>query len=294
MEKSMIKKEAHMPVFKAAIADAFTDKPLCGNPAGVVILEGAEFPEEALCIRAAAELRCSETAFVRRHSENEFSIKYYTPVCEAALCGHATVASFAVLRDRFGLPAGDKLAHTKAGDIRVTVEREAVWLDMAEARIVSELDDGTADELYRAFGLAPGSRRIRPAIVSVGLADIMLPVADEGELASAKQDEAAITELSRRLGVTGVHMFCLTSDGFTAHTRNFAPLYGILEECATGTASGGLFHLLSKKGLISEAGASFLQGEAMGRPSVIFARAENGRVRVGGDGRAVLFGEIEL
>ena len=51
------------------------------------------FPHEKLCIKVAAELKHSETAFVREISPDEFEIRYYTPVCEAALCGHATVAA---------------------------------------------------------------------------------------------------------------------------------------------------------------------------------------------------------
>lgn len=284
-----------MAVFKAAIADAFTEKPLSGNPAGVVLLGSGPFPDETLAIRIAAELRMSETAFVRGVAEDEFEIKYYTPVCEAALCGHATVAAFTVLRDKCGLTPGEKSVHTTAGDIRVSVGRDAVFLDMAEARTVSQLDESDAREFYRAFALPERTAEngLRPAVVSVGLADIMLPVRDEAELASAAQDEAAVSELSRRLNVTGVHMFCLTDDGFTAHTRNFAPLYGIAEECATGTASGGLFHYLREKRLAGGE-ARFLQGEAMGRPSVVIAREETGRVRVGGNGAVLLFGEMEI
>lgn len=285
-----------MVVFKAAIADAFTSKPLSGNAAGVVLLDDAPMTEESLAIGIAAELRCSETAFVRRLGEDEFEVKYYTPVCEAALCGHATVAAFAVLRDKCGLKTGDKLVHTTAGSIRVTVEEDSVWLDMAEAKIISKLDAETSSRLYSAYGLAPREKEagLVPAIVSVGLADIMLPVETLEELENARQDEEEITRISRGLSVTGVHMFCLTNDGFTAHTRNFAPLYGISEECATGTASGGLFYYLTQNGIIKTGRARFLQGEAMGRPSIIEAMLESGRVRVGGNGAALLFGSISI
>lgn len=281
--------------FKAAIADAFTEKTLSGNPAGVVLLGNEPFPDDALAIRIAAELRFSETAFVRSIADDEFEIKYYTPVCEAALCGHATVAAFTVLREKCGLLPGEKRVHTAAGDIRVSVSEDAVFLDMAEARIISELDEGTARRLYRAFSLPERSAEngLIPTIVSVGLADIMLPVRDKAELAAAVQDEAAVSGISRSLNVTGVHMFCLTNDGFTAHTRNFAPLYGIAEECATGTASGALFRYLRERGIVGDS-ARFLQGEAMGRPSVVKAREENGKILVGGSGAVLLFGDMQI
>ncbi|MBQ4341440.1 MAG: PhzF family phenazine biosynthesis protein [Clostridia bacterium] len=281
----------------AAIVDAFTERPYSGNPAGVVYLGGEPFPEEAVCIKAAAELRFSETAFIRKLTETEYAVRYFTPVCEAALCGHATVASFSFLRDKKICGLGDMLVHTKSGDIRVTVEKSSVWLDMAEARTIKLFSGEEARGLYRAFGLAErGSEAgLSPAAVAVGLDDILLPVKDIEELNAARQNEAAVSRLSKRYNVTGVHMFCLTEDGFTAHCRNFAPLYGIPEECATGTSSGALCHYLMECGAIPEgASVRFMQGEAMGRPSVIAAKRENGRVRVGGPAAAVLEGRIVL
>ena len=281
--------------YKAAIVDAFTDEPYSGNPAGVVYLGSEPFPADEVCIKAAAELRFSETAFVRKLSETEFAVRYFTPVCEAALCGHATVASFGYLRDRKLVGFGDMLVHTSAGDIRVTVEKREVWLDMAEARVVSGIEKSLCERLYSAFGLpVRGSAEgLEPKIVSVGLADVLLPVDNLDELNSAAQDEKAVAEISRGLGVTGVHMFCLADDGFTAHCRNFAPLYGIPEECATGTSNGALLHYLNEHGLVSGA-ARFIQGERMGRPSVILARLEDGRVRVGGPSAVVMEGRIHL
>ena len=283
--------------FTAAIADAFTAEPYSGNPAGVVYLGAEPFPEDESCIKAAAELRFSETAFIRKLGETEYAARYFTPVCEAALCGHATVASFGFLRDKRVCGLGDMLVHTKSGDIRVTVEKSAVRLDMAEARTIKLIEGEEARELYRAFGLPERETEagLSPAAVAVGLDDILLPVKDAEELASAIQDEEAVTELSRRHNVTGVHMFCLTGDGFTARCRNFAPLYGIAEECATGTSNGALFHYLAERGVISPDGeARFLQGEAMGRPSVICARREGAKVRVGGPSVIVFSGMIQL
>lgn len=76
---------------KYYIVDAFTDKPFGGNPAGVVLLDGNSFPSETLMRQIAAELRYSETAFVRRDSGKEFTVRYFTPMAEVELCGHATI-----------------------------------------------------------------------------------------------------------------------------------------------------------------------------------------------------------
>ena len=282
--------------FTAAIVDAFTAEPYSGNPAGVVFLGAEPFPEEESCILIAAELKHSETAFVRKLSETEYAVRYFTPVCEAALCGHATVASFGFLRDKRICGLGDMLVHTASGDIRVTVERDTVWLDMAGARTLKVFSGEEAKALYRAFGLTvrESEAGLSPAAVGVGLDDILLPVSDEKELNEAAPDTETVTALSMKHNVTGVHMFCLTNDGFAAHCRNFAPLYGIPEECATGTSNGALYHYLVECGKIGPSPARFMQGERMGRPSVVNARMENGSVRVGGSSAAVMEGTIKV
>ena len=67
---------------KYYIVDAFTDQPFGGNPAGVVLRDGNSFPSERLMLQIAAELRYSETAFVRQDSEKEFTVRYFTPMAE--------------------------------------------------------------------------------------------------------------------------------------------------------------------------------------------------------------------
>ena len=72
------------------VVDAFTSQPFGGNPAGVVLLEGNIFPAKGLMLKIAAELRYSETAFVRHDGEKEFTIRYFTPKAEVELCDHTS------------------------------------------------------------------------------------------------------------------------------------------------------------------------------------------------------------
>ena len=89
------------------IVDAFTEKPFGGNPAGVVLIEdGKEFPSDEFMQQVAAEFRYSETAFVKRHGEAEFTVRYFTGCGEVDLCGHATVATFGVLGQSGAVPVG--------------------------------------------------------------------------------------------------------------------------------------------------------------------------------------------
>ena len=129
------------------------------------------------------------------------------------------------------------------------------------------------------------------------LLDILLPVRDLAALERAEQNEGEVTRLSERYGVVGVHMFCPSTPDAAAHCRNFAPLYAIPEEAATGTSNGALTYYLYRRGLTA-AGAEnrFVQGEKMGKPSEILSRLTDGgdgvKVQVGG--RAVLALRCEL
>ena len=138
-----------------------------------------------------------------------------------------------------------------------------------------------------------------PEMISTGLPDIMLPVRDEKELAAIKPDFKALTELSKKYEVVGVHAFTVNASDGAVHCRNFAPLYDIDEEAATGTSNGALTYYLYKNGLLKEGSENlFIQGEAMARPSKIMSRlsvAEDQiRIQVGGNAVILACGEIRL
>ena len=138
-----------------------------------------------------------------------------------------------------------------------------------------------------------------PQKVSTGLTDIMMPVADEAELEKIAPDFPALTEHSRRYNVVGVHAFTVnTADGMI-HARNFAPLYDIDEEAATGTSNGALVYYLYRHGLVElDKVYTVVQGEKMGRPSMISAQVilkdSQPFVKVGGPAVTLVRGEIEL
>lgn len=274
------------------IVDAFTDRPFGGNPAGVVLIDGNGYPDEDLMLKVAAEFRYSETAFVRQDSSDEFTIRYFTPLAEVELCGHATIASFSVLKQR-GLPCGHYRCHTKAGLLSIVVGNH-VMMQMAKPRIVARLGEEDVDEVYHAVGTHP--TEIQPQIVYAGLSDIMLPIATLDELHSLQPDMEAVAKVTRRLEAVSVHAFVDSADGYTAHVRDFAPLYGVPEESATGTANAALTYYLMHNGLIeAPADCRFLQGEAMGRPSVVATRIESDdTVYVGGTAAIVAEGTLLL
>lgn len=279
-------------MMKFYIVDAFTEQPFGGNPAGVVLLEGDAFPKEEVMLQIADELRYSETAFVRRHSATEYTVRYFTPRAEVELCGHATIATFSLLH-QLQLAKGECLCHTLAGQLRIEVG-EKVLMKMAAPRIVKTIAD-TAP-IYQALGFAGYRPELPVQVAYAGLADIMIPVADVATLNALQPDMDAVAKLTAKHEAVSFHVFSLAEDGFTAHVRDFAPLYDIPEESATGTANAALTHYLVINKLIpSQGDFSFLQGEAMQRPSVVATRiTADGAVYVGGAAFVLASGELHF
>lgn len=281
---------------KVYVMDSFSDRIFGGNQAGVVLADKALEP--AVMQQVAAELKHSETAFVWQTEEGN-RLRYFTPAGEVDLCGHATVAVFALLRRLGRIEDGTHKALTRAGALEIEVSGETVWMDMAPPKTLGILPEESWEELYGAYGLTLEDRPadLPPEIVSTGLADIMMPVRDHETLLRAVQDERTVTELSRRFDVTGVHMFCLGEEA--VYCSNFAPLYDIPEECATGTSNGALTYYLYERSLVEpERENLFLQGEHMERLSRILSRltVQDGavRVRIGGQAVMSLAGEMDL
>lgn len=287
---------------KFFIVDAFSREIFGGNPAGVVVLGGEEdFPSEEIMVKTAGELRYSETAFVKKLGDGEYKLRYFTPNSEVELCGHATIASFYSLYKMGEVEPGKIYrAETLAGKINIEVLESGILMDMASPEEFGSIDKlEKLEELYGIMGIEYREMEILPKLVSTGLKDIILPVENEGELEKVAPDFEKLTELSREYEVVGVHAFTLNSLDGKIHARNFAPLYDIDEEAATGTSNGALVYYLYQYGLIEENKIyEIIQGEKMKRPSSIMGKlTKNGeklKIQVGGDAVILASGEIYL
>ena len=114
--------------------DAFADRPFSGNPAAVCIL--ANWPEDRWMQQFAAEMNLSETAFlVRRDSQDEHELRWFTPAVEVALCGHATLARAHELWESGRLERAE-VAHviTRSGVLPAARSGEWIELDVPATR----------------------------------------------------------------------------------------------------------------------------------------------------------------
>lgn len=313
-----------MSEYNFFIVDAFTDKTFGGNAAGVVILDKDDnFPSEEKMIKLAAELRYSETVFIKPEqgsNEYDFHARYFTPTDEVDLCGHATIGGVYCLNKTGILKNGSINLKTKAGIINVEISENDVLMDMASpVHIATFEEESLLEKIYDSMGISVPSgesiSKLKPMAISTGLPDIMLPIPSKKILDHMEPNMDMISELSRDLKVVGIHAFATNYDeeistDRSVFCRNFAPLYGIDEEAATGTSNGALAYYFYINRMLSSNGVlNVIQGESMQRPSSITATLskdstnvnasnsnfkDNVKIRVGGSAAILANGIVHL
>ena len=284
---------------KIFVCDAFSSEIFKGNQAGVVILdENENYPSETFMKNIAAELKHSETAFVKKIGDKKFEIRYFTPTEEVELCGHATISVFSTLRQLEIITIGKYIAKTLAGDLEIIVDENFIWMDMSAPRIEYIFNSNEIKEIYSAFNLdiSQAPKNLIPKIVNTGLSDIIIPIDNKEVLDSFIMNKEKVIELSKKYKVVGAHLFTLDKNKkVTAFCRNIAPLVGIDEECATGTSNGALTHYLKDYDVISTQDINtFIQGESMGRASTIFSKYKEDSKTIQIGGNAVISFECKI
>ena len=212
--------------------DAFAEKPFEGNPAAVVPLE--RWLDDEVMQKIAMENNLSETAFFVRTGEGAYDLRWFTPMSEIALCGHATLASAWVVFNKLA-PALSRVAFSTQSGI-LTVERAehdllAMSLPAFEARPHAK---------GRAFGAALGEA-FRREPLEVFSANYALAVfADESDIKALQSGGALATTLANYdepgLMVTAKG----GASGFDFVSRFFVPGKGIAEDPVTGGAHAAL------------------------------------------------------
>jgi PhzF family phenazine biosynthesis protein len=213
--------------------DAFTEVPFKGNPAGVMVVD--KFPETEWMQNIALEMNLSETAFIQPENGN-FRIRYFTPIREVPLCGHATLASAHILFE-LGIVAKGETIHFRAEGADLTIHKEGEWITMIFPRY----------PLHKIAinGMFKSTVGFEPLEMYSSLYGWVIAVAAaEEEIAAARPDFEA-------LKTNGLGHLMITAESMQEKTdfvlRCFAPLAGINEDPVTGSAHCALTPLWCEK-----------------------------------------------
>ena len=259
-----------------------------GNKAGVV-LPGVSLSENEK-IQVARKMKYSETAFISKSTKADFKLEYFTPMGEVPLCGHATIGTFIVLKQLKLLKKSNYTIETKAGVMNITIDQDnLVFMEQNTPRFYELLNKIDIDNCFNPMAI---DERFPIQVVSTGLKDILLPIDSPTTLENMVPNFSCITELSKEMNCIGIHAFSIiNTTEVTAICRNFAPLYGIEEEAATGTSNCALACYLFRYGL-KQSNYIFEQGYNLGNTSRIYVKIENKndvitRASVGGNGYVI-------
>ncbi|MFD7256462.1 PhzF family phenazine biosynthesis protein [Streptomyces sp. NPDC059874] len=226
------------------VVDAFATRPFAGNPAGVCLLPAGAWPQDSWLQRIAAELNHPETAFalpIPAGGEAEWEIRWFTPLVEANLCGHATLATAHTLR-REGLLTG--------GSVRFRSRFNGVLIAHAgeDGEFTLDFPAAPANEVPVPDGLADAlGARPESTFRTGALGDLLTVLPDEAAVRSLRPDLGAVAALTVREGLRGVIVTAAASataagedPGYDFVSRFFAPAKGIPEDPVTGSAHTSL------------------------------------------------------
>src|SRR5215208_2183096 len=298
-------------------ADVFTAEPFGGNP--VAVVPDADGLSDDQLQQIAREMNLSETVFVFPPTDPAavVRLRIFTPSQEIPFAGHPVLGTFFILAE-LGLitlkePVTRVLQECNIGLFAVELyalkgKVDRIVMTQPKPEFLGPVEE--TDDLYKvavALGLSKpviADTQWPIEVVSTGLPVMIVPVRTLTAVRSIRPDASAIMDVCRRFGANGIMVFTTVTVDPTAtvHTRMFAPSIGILEDPATGSASGALGAYLVQNGVIDVAPTTEIiseQGYEMDRPSRILVQVESDddiiqSVRVGGECVMVISGTLNF
>jgi PhzF family phenazine biosynthesis protein len=257
------------------LIDAFADGPFTGNPAGVVLLDDP-LPPDAWCQAVAMEMNQAETAFLTRRPEG-FGLRWFTPLAEVELCGHATLAAAHFLWDTGVLaPGAAARFHTLSGELTAARDADG-WITLDFPAIRSTEEDAPPT-VAAALGV-PLQAVLR------GAYDLLCVVEDAALVRALAPDLAAIAHWDVR-GVIATAPGDRSQADFVS--RCFFPALGVPEDPVTGSA-----HCALAPYWAARLGRDVLVGEqASRRGGHVRCEVVGDRVRLAGRATTTLRGEL--
>ena len=298
-------------------ADVFTSEPFGGNP--VAVIPDAQGLNDDQLQQIAREMNLSETVFVFPPTDKAAvaRLRIFTPTQEIPFAGHPVLGTFFVLAELGIIPVKEPITrlmqecniglfpvelHAEVGQV------ERVVMTQPKPEFLGPLEE--TEDLYKvasALGLPKyviADAKWPIEVVSTGLPVMIVPVRTLTAVRSINPDASAIMDVCRRFGANGIMVFTTVTvePSSTVHTRMFAPSIGILEDPATGSASGALGAYLVQNGVVEVTPTTEIiaeQGYAIDRPSRIFVQVDSDddiiqSVKVGGECVMVIEGTLNF
>ncbi|MEX1019746.1 MAG: PhzF family phenazine biosynthesis protein [Litorilinea sp.] len=273
--------------------DAFADEPFSGNPAAVCILHQAM--DDAWMQQVAQEMNLSETAFLVPDG-SDFHLRWFTPLAEVDLCGHATLAAAHVLWEAGYLyPSEEARFHTRSGLLTAAHDEDRIVLDFPAVAVTPAAPPPGLLEALGVEAVAVGKNQY----------DYLVEVADAATVRALAPDFSALAKVHAR-GVMVTAQAEPAADGpadgptdgaayrraegeaYDFISRFFGPAVGVNEDPVTGSAHCALGpYWAAKLGK-----QTFLAYQASARGGAVHVELVGDRVRLGGRAVTVLRGEF--
>jgi trans-2,3-dihydro-3-hydroxyanthranilate isomerase len=295
--------------YRYYICDVFTETRFGGNQ--LAVLPEAEGLSDRRMQQIAREFNFSESTFVLPpEAGHTRRVRIFTPTTELPFAGHPNVGTAFVLATTGALgPIDGEVTVTfeeGAGivPIRITQGNGAVRCEFAAPERLTTGRSVSPERLAAAVSLTPDdvvSTTHPPQTASVGLRFLLAELRDRAALVRARANLEQLEAFAAEGITPDVYLYVRSGDEFDIRARMFAPLDGVPEDPATGSANAALGALLASYDPAPERSFRWrvAQGVEMGRPSVVEVRAEKrgGQVvesRVGGASVLVSDGMIEV
>jgi trans-2,3-dihydro-3-hydroxyanthranilate isomerase len=275
-----------MAVYEFVTVDVFTERRFGGNP--LAVFPDAQGLNDDQMQSLASEFNLSETTFVLPpdNPQHHAKVRIFTPRAELPFAGHPNVGTGYVLAQRDANPPEHYVFEERAGLVRVHILRVSGTVAGARISAPKALSVDIhipADVVAACAGLAEDdilTRAHLPLVASVGTPFVIAELANAEALSRANPDIGAFRDAAARFTDIGtrfsLHLYVRRDgDATRLAARMFAPLGGVLEDPATGSANAALAALLTSlaPGETADLSYEILQGVEMGRPSQIIASA---------------------